>query len=193
MSRPSDSNSTGKTVPGVFNWKMVRKALRAAEEGVYCWNIESGEIFYTEQCLRMMGLPFDEWAPNIFTDPEHTIHEDDRQFFANEVQKYLGRPTTAPLRVEIRLLNLHSRGWRWVRVNGLLERDKNKKISSWSAFGSILRVAKWQICTPWRTETCSATSLTFCPTISTTRTASLALLWQMKPRPAKWAYPPHQT
>ncbi|MBE6418643.1 MAG: PAS domain S-box protein [Akkermansiaceae bacterium] len=127
MSRPSDSNSTGKTVPGVFNWKMVRKALRAAEEGVYCWNIESGEIFYTEQCLRMMGLPFDEWAPNIFTDPEHTIHEDDRQFFANEVQKYLGRPTTAPLRVEIRLLNLHSRGWRWVRVNGLLERDKNKK------------------------------------------------------------------
>lgn len=127
MSRRTDSNNAGKTVPGVFNWKMVRKALRAAEEGVYCWNIESGEIFYTEQCLRMMGLPFDEWAPNIFTDPEHTIHEDDRQFFINEVQKYMGRPTTAPLRVEIRLLNLRSRGWRWVRVNGLLERDKNKK------------------------------------------------------------------
>ena len=127
MSRRTDSNNAGKTVPGVFNWKMVRKALRAAEEGVYCWNVESGEIFYTEQCLRMMGLPFDQWAPNIFTDPEHTIHEDDRQFFINEVQKYMGRPTTAPLRVEIRLLNLRSRGWRWVRVNGLLERDKNKK------------------------------------------------------------------
>lgn len=127
MSGSSDNSNAGKTVPGVFNWKMVRKALRAAEEGVYCWNIESGEIFYTEQCLRMMGLPFDEWAPNIFTSPEQTIHEDDRQFFITEVQKYLGRPTIAPLRVEIRLLNLRSRGWRWIRVNGLLERDKNKK------------------------------------------------------------------
>lgn len=127
MSGSSDNSNAGKTVPGVFNWKMVRKALRAAEEGVYCWNIESGEIFYTEQCLRMMGLPFDEWAPNIFTAPEQTIHEDDRQFFITEVQKYLGRPTVAPLRVEIRLLNLRSRGWRWIRVNGLLERDKNKK------------------------------------------------------------------
>lgn len=127
MSGSSDNSNAGKTVPGVFNWKMVRKALRAAEEGVYCWNIESGEIFYTEQCLRMMGLPFDEWAPNIFTAPEQTIHEDDRQFFITEVQKYLGRPTVAPLRIEIRLLNLRSRGWRWIRVNGLLERDKNKK------------------------------------------------------------------
>lgn len=127
MSRHSDSNNARKTVPGVFNWKMVRRALQAAEEGVYCWNIESGEIFYTEQCLRMMGLPYNEWAPNIFTEPELTIHADDRHFFINEVNKYLGRPTTAPLRVEVRLLNLRSRGWRWVRVNGLLERDKSKK------------------------------------------------------------------
>lgn len=125
MSRESDNSN--KNVPGVFNWKMVRKALRAAEEGVYCWDIESGEIFYTEQCLRMMGLPFDEIAPNIFTESELTIHEDDRQFFVNEVQKYLRRPTFSPLRLEIRLLNLRSRGWRWIRVNGLLERDKNKK------------------------------------------------------------------
>lgn len=126
MSSRSDNQNAGKTVPGVFNWKMVRKALRAAEEGVYCWNIESGEIFYTEQCLRMMGLPFNEWAPNIFLSPEITIHEDDRQFFVTEVQKYLRRPTTTPLRIEVRLLNLRSRGWRWIRVNGLLEQDKNK-------------------------------------------------------------------
>ena len=112
------SNNTGNTVPGVFNWKMVRKALRAAEEGVYCWDIETGQIFYTEQCLRMMGLPFHEIAPNIFTEYDTTIHEDDRQFFINEVQKYLQRPTSAPLRIEIRLLNLRSRGWRENRVSG---------------------------------------------------------------------------
>lgn len=127
MSHHSDSKKTGKTVPGIFNWKMVRKALQAAEEGVYCWDVESGEIFYTEQCLRMMGLPVNEWAPNIFTEPEQTIHAEDRQFFSNELHKYLGRPTTAPFRVEVRLLNLKSRGWRWIRVNGILEWDKKKK------------------------------------------------------------------
>lgn len=127
MSRESENSNAGKNVPNVFNWKMVRKALRAAEEGVYCWDIESGEIFYTEQCLRMMGLPFKEMAPNIFTNPEITIHPEDCSFFVNEVQKYLRRPTNAPLRVEVRLLNLRSRGWRWIRVNGLVERDRNKK------------------------------------------------------------------
>lgn len=112
------------TAPGVFNWEMVRKALRAAEEGVYCWYLESGQIFYTEQCLSMMGLPFREIAPNIFTEPERTIHPDDSQYFRSAVQKYLDCPSSTPLRVEVRLLNLRSRGWRWIRVNGLLERDK---------------------------------------------------------------------
>ena len=114
-------------MPGVFNWGLVRKALRAAEEGVYCWNVESGEIYYTEQCMRMMGLPVQEFAPNIFTEPEITIHEEDRQYFMNAVQRYLDRPTFSPLRVEVRLLNLRSRGWRWIRVNGLAERNADKK------------------------------------------------------------------
>lgn len=125
MSGSGDKSSSNKrTVPGVFQWEMVRKALRAAEEGVYCWDVSGEEIYYTEQCLRMMGLPFKELAPNIFTDPERTIHEEDRQFFVAAVQRYLDRPTSTPLRIEVRLLNLRSRGWRWIRVNGLAERDK---------------------------------------------------------------------
>lgn len=115
--------------PGVFNWDMVRKAMRAAEEGVYCWDMESGKIFYTEQCLRMMGLPFRELAPNIFTESERTIHPEDRQFFRSSVQRYIDMPmvSASPMRVEVRLLNLRSRGWRWIRVNGLLERGDDMK------------------------------------------------------------------
>lgn len=127
MSHGEPQHPASQSVPGVFNWKIVRKALRAAEEGVYCWNLESGEIYYTEQCLRMMGLPIREHAPNIFTEPEMTIHEDDRVFFLSEVQRYLNWPMTTPLRVEVRLLNQRSRGWRWIRVNGLLERNEHKK------------------------------------------------------------------
>lgn len=126
MSDGSSQPAPANTVPGVFNWEMVRKALRAAEEGVYCWDIIHGQIFYTEQCLRMMGLPFHEIAPNIFTEAERTIHPDDLKFFLSSVKRYINMPmmTSSPMRVEVRLLNLRSRGWRWIRVNGLLERDK---------------------------------------------------------------------
>lgn len=127
MSRYSDNSANHRNAPGVFNWKMVRKALCAAEEGVYCWNLASGQIFYTEQCLRMMGLPFHEIAPNIFTEAERTIHQEDRQYFLSVVQRYLDRPASAPMRVEVRLLNLRSHGWRWIRVNGLVESDENGK------------------------------------------------------------------
>ena len=127
MSHGEPQQPASQSVPGVFNWKIVRKALRAAEEGVYCWYLESGDIYYTEQCLRMMGLPIHEQAPNIFTEADITIHEDDRQFFLSEVQRYMNWPMMTPLRVEVRLLNQRSRGWRWIRVNGLLERDENKK------------------------------------------------------------------
>lgn len=129
MANEADKHSQRSSVPRIFQWEMVRKALRAAEEGVYCWDLEGGEIFYTEQCVKMMGMSYDEWAPNIFTEPDKTIHPDDRAFFRQTIQRFLNRPAhaTNPLRVEFRLLNLRSRGWKWIRVNGMLEYNAEKK------------------------------------------------------------------
>ena len=127
MSDTPEQSNAKRTVPGVFVWDMVRKALRAAEEGVFCWLLENDEIFYTEQCVKMMGMSMHDWAPNIFTEPEKTIHPEDISFFTTTVKRYIDRPTSYPLRVEIRLLNQHSRGWRWVRINGLLEYDESHK------------------------------------------------------------------
>ncbi len=129
MSDTPEQNHSKRTVPGVFVWDMVRKALRAAEEGVFCWLLEDDEIFYTEQCVKMMGMTMKDWAPNIFTEPEKTIHPEDIAFFTTTVKRYIDRPTYHPLRVEVRLLNQRSRGWRWVRINGLLEYDEKRKPS----------------------------------------------------------------
>ncbi len=127
--RQESNSSPGSEASGVLTWERVRKALRAAEEGVYCWDFDSGQIYYTEQCVRMMGLPFREIAPNIFTETERTVHEEDRAAFTAAVQRYIAssRPDAPPLRVELRLLSLRSRGWRWIRVNGLLERDETNR------------------------------------------------------------------
>ena len=127
MSNSPEQNNEKRTVPGVFVWDMVRKALRAAEEGVFCWLFEDDEIFYTEQCVKMMGMTMKDWAPNVFTEPEKTIHPEDIAFFTTTVKRYIDRPTYNPLRVEVRLLNQRNRGWRWVRINGLLEYDEHRK------------------------------------------------------------------
>lgn len=129
MSDSSEQDNEKRSVPGVFKWDMVRKALRAAEEGVYCWLFENDDIFYTEQCVKMMGMGMKDWAPNVFTEPEKTIHPEDIAFFSTTVKRYIDRPTSYPLRVEVRLLNQRSRGWRWVRINGLLEYDEHRKPS----------------------------------------------------------------
>lgn len=128
MSEPPEKKTgQSQSVPNVFKWDLMRKALRAAEEGVYCWEIAEDRIYYTEQCLGMMGWPVHELAPNIFTDAENTIHEEDCAFFQSAVQKYLTNPSASPLRVEVRLRRRGSRGWKWIRVNGLLERDARKQ------------------------------------------------------------------
>ncbi len=107
-----------------LNWHILRTALRAAEEGVYCWDMEKDMIIYTEQCLKILGVPFDATAPNIFTEPELAIHEQDLNFFKTELQRYLNWVTDTPLRLEVRVRNLSSRSWKWIRVNGLVERDE---------------------------------------------------------------------
>ncbi len=121
--RMKDDGKVTRTAPGVFGWRLLRKALKAAEEGVYCWNLTNNQIYYTEQCMHMLGMPIHDIAPNIFTEADICIHEEDRKFFLSTVQHYIDRPTMNPLRVEVRLLNQNSRGWRWVRVNGLLEKN----------------------------------------------------------------------
>ena len=125
--------SAHQNAPSIFNWEIVRKALRAGAEGVFCWQINSDHIFYTEQCLKMMGLPFHLKAPNIFTEPEKTIHPDDLKYFTTSVKQYierwrLRRNKKLPLRIEVRLLNLRARGWKWIRINGVLDKDEENKV-----------------------------------------------------------------
>lgn len=98
----------------VFTWDKIKMALAAAEEGFYIWNIKTGVIHYTDRCLTMMGASRKEKAPNIFTQPELTIHEEDQAFFSQEVRRYLDGHSHMPMRIEIRMKKLNSKSWSWV-------------------------------------------------------------------------------
>ena len=108
-----------------FTWDRIKMALEAAEEGFYIWDLEEKEIYYTSRCLSMMGANQNEKAPNIFTQADETIHEDDVSFFKQEVTRYLNGHSYAPMRIEVRMKKLNSKSWSWVRVNGLAVRDSH--------------------------------------------------------------------
>lgn len=110
----------------IFTWDKVTLALEAGKEGLYIWNIKEKIIHYTNQCLDMMGCSTKENAPNIFTESERIIHEEDRVFFDNEVRRYLNGYFITPMNLEVRMLKQHSLEWQWVRVTGLLERDEHR-------------------------------------------------------------------
>lgn len=112
----------------VFTWDQVNLALEAAEEGFFIWNIEKNDIHYTDRCLKMMGYGRDELAPNIFTQSDQVVYEEDRAFFDLEVRRYLeSLNPIIPMRIEIRIRNNRSSGWMWIRVNGKAKYDKHRK------------------------------------------------------------------
>ena len=124
---PPDSITKAKDI---FTWDMIKMALNAAEEGFYIWDIEHQEIHYTEHCLKMMGYTRQEKAPNIFTESDLVIHEEDRAFFQNELRRYLEGHAIVPLRLEVRILNHHSKGWMWIRINGRAKYDNKRTPTS---------------------------------------------------------------
>ncbi len=124
----------------IFTWDKVTLALEAGREGLYIWNIQEKVIHYTNQCLKMLGCARSESAPNIFTDSDRVIHEEDRAFFDFEVRRYLNGYFNVPMNIEVRLLKQHSSEWQWVRVTGLIQRGEDRTpISLVGVFVDITR------------------------------------------------------
>lgn len=124
----------------IFTWDKVTLALESGREGLYIWNIREKVIHYTNRCLQMMGCSEHERAPNLFTESERVVHEEDRSFFDYEVRRYLDGYFIIPMNLEVRILKQHSSEWQWIRVTGLIQRDENREpISLVGVFLDITR------------------------------------------------------
>lgn len=105
-------------------WRM---ALEAAGDGVWDWNIQTGEELHSDGLLRMLGYQADELAPDLLSLDKLT-HPDDRARMAQDREAHLsGR---APTYVnEHRLLCKDGR-WKWVLSRGMIvARDADGKPS----------------------------------------------------------------
>ena len=94
-------------------------ALEAIGEGLYDWNIETGEIFYSPTVRRMLSAP--EREMQTPDDWVRRIHPDDRQRFIAATRDHL-KGLTERFECEVRYL-AGDGSWRWARQHGLAVRD----------------------------------------------------------------------
>ncbi len=136
----SERSGTG-SVSSEFSWETIRLALQSDKEGIYDWDIESNHIQYSSHCLELLAMDQETGdIPNIFTDWDSVIVDEDRAYFETSLRRYLEGHSDAPFRVETRFRNPHKTSWRWVRITGIARRAPNRQaIRLTGAFVDITR------------------------------------------------------
>jgi PAS domain S-box-containing protein len=59
------------------NEERLDLAFRAAQDGVWDWNMETGAVFYSSRYKQMLGYDEDEFEPHVSTW-ERLLHPDDK-------------------------------------------------------------------------------------------------------------------
>ncbi|MEQ8414357.1 MAG: PAS domain S-box protein [Imperialibacter sp.] len=63
-------------------------ALEGANDGVWDWNLATGEVFYSKRSLDMLGLSTKD-APNKSGAWDNRVHPEDKEAYFEEMQKHL--------------------------------------------------------------------------------------------------------
>ncbi len=97
-------------------------ALKASNEGIWDWDLPTGEIYYTNRLLMFLGFGR-MGAPNIFVEVEKFIHPDDLEGFQAKMDRVLVRKGIL-FASESRIRTKEGE-WKWFRVRGVPVRDPN--------------------------------------------------------------------
>jgi diguanylate cyclase (GGDEF)-like protein/PAS domain S-box-containing protein len=94
-------------------------AVRATNDGIWDWDLQSGRIHFSERWKTLLGHPdFDSDRPEAWFD---LVHPDDVERLRREIKQHLDG-TSSHFENEHRIR--HAEGtWRWVLTRGLTTRD----------------------------------------------------------------------
>lgn len=99
-------------------WKF---ALEGAGDGVWDWQVQTGETFFSARWIEMLGYAPDEFALHYDSWVKH-IHPDDQPLVMQILQTYL-RGETKLYEVEFRML-CQDGSYKWILARGMVvERD----------------------------------------------------------------------
>jgi PAS domain S-box-containing protein len=94
-------------------------ASRAVNEGIYDWNADSNEIYYSPRVKAVLGFSEDELR--TVADWHARIHPDDLPMFKDAVRSHL-KGDTERFELDYRYRGREG-GWRWARQHGLALRN----------------------------------------------------------------------
>jgi sigma-B regulation protein RsbU (phosphoserine phosphatase) len=97
-------------------------ALRASNEGIWDWNVVTGDMHYSGRILRFLGCRRNE-MPHLFKDLSW-VHEDDRGEFREKLEAAMMPGGEQRLAVEPRGRGPKGGEWRYYRIRGIVVRDE---------------------------------------------------------------------
>lgn len=103
-------------------FERLELALRASNEGIWDWDIDAGEIFYSRRILEFLECGKDQ-APHLFLSPYEHVWTEDLEPFGRAVTHALldGGPETLAVDARIRT---GGNNWRWLRIRGTVVRNR---------------------------------------------------------------------
>jgi PAS domain S-box-containing protein len=99
-------------------------AVRGTNDGIWDWDIRSGEVFFSPRWKRMVGYEDDE-LPDNFTAFEKLLHPEDHDRVMATLNEYLDNQSQ---RYSVEFRFRHKDGsWRWILARGRALRDADGK------------------------------------------------------------------
>jgi PAS domain S-box-containing protein len=99
--------------------------IEASEQGIWDWNVETNEVFYSEQWKKQIGYNDNELKNEFNTWVEH-LHPDEKEYCQNAVNSYLNHP------VEHFILDFRFRhkdgSYRWIHNKAASIKNKEGKV-----------------------------------------------------------------
>ena len=115
-------------------------ALKASNEGVWDWDLKSGELFYSNRVLRFLGFGRYE-APNIFADVDTYVYFSDQEEWRRKMDAlFSGNENLFAMEPRIRTADGE---WKWFRIRAVPRRDENGEILR--LVGSLIDISKRKI------------------------------------------------
>jgi two-component system sensor histidine kinase VicK len=101
----------------------LKMAIRATGLGTWEWKPVSGELYWSDECKLIYGLPLDR-PVNFEAFADH-IHPEDRERVQQAIQKSIGSGSNGSYDIVYRILRFDDQSTRWIRVQGKVNFNNN--------------------------------------------------------------------
>ena len=100
--------------------------LEAVKDGIWDWNIQTGETYFSKRWKTMLGYRVDELENSVDTF-KNLIHVDDKDKVEENLDRHFKNPSKYPYNIEVRL-KCKDGSYKWILSRGKVYLDENNPV-----------------------------------------------------------------